>query len=251
MRTIAAKVTCAVIVALLVLESSTAQCATDGEKECTNVTLPDALGLHQCISTWDLCSSGDNGEESPAKQLVQCLQRSGGMFRLFFLFMEGFKDIVMYFSHFLPRGYVRMMQGLAVFMEEIFQRAFLQLGMHGRAPEGCKKTVNISLPGKVDMTRCVRFLQAFCNPHHSRDMRMKLHLFFSGVACVLKKLPAIIAHDILKEIACIVLTAFITGLRETMAPPLLLFGLKLVKLLLNCDTRTAILHTAERSLANK
>ncbi|XP_077527619.1 uncharacterized protein LOC144138992 [Haemaphysalis longicornis] len=91
---------CAVIIAFIALESSTAQCASGDQGNCVNYTFPDPLGLHTCLTeVWNLCDPQGSNAETPAKELAVCLEKSGGMSRLLFLLLKGFHDFVTFLSH--------------------------------------------------------------------------------------------------------------------------------------------------------
>ncbi|XP_077527658.1 uncharacterized protein LOC144139043 [Haemaphysalis longicornis] len=128
----------------------------------------------------------------------------------------------------------------------------LRLLMRDQAPKGCNAKLTVTIPEDLSMQNCVTLMNGFCDLRIPFKLKARVGLFFESLACFLKRVPMINLPELLKEITCFAVKQTLNAVaREPRTPAIVLFSLKVVKLLLNCDPHTPILRTSERSLASK
>lgn len=251
MWTFVTKSTCALIIAFLALESSTAQCATDEEVKCTTAVFLDPLGLEKCVQgkQWDLCHP-ENQTTSPAKQLAKCLHRTGATRKFLGLLLRGLRHSIKFFLDLVSPGSSQMIQGIL----DILSPPFVLYDIEARnvhAKEGCKKKVNITVPENLGIRKCADLVKAFCKVKEKQPHLVSLGHLVPSIVCFLQNVPAINVFELLKEISCILLRTVINALEGMTEATLFVNFLKFLQLLLSCEPVRMIPNTAERSLLNK
>lgn len=227
MWTLGRTAACTVVIAFLAPEFGFAQCESSDSPKCTHVTFRDPLGISKCLNkTWDICTDRDGRkQEESIKKLASCLTQSEALAKLTFMFLDGVRGAMLFLFDLVFPG---ASHSLTWSNRMAHQR-------RTQVPDGCKKTVNVSVPENPGIRRCTALVQTFCTGLRRHDRHVFLATLLSSLVCILQNIPPTAALKLLKEFACRLLVKVIHFLNHTRAAPMLLPVLQLLQVVFNCD----------------